>query len=87
MAVYTEAGQQTTLDVSFMDGDARRTIASCTCAIRPGRGMVFTVDILQDAPGHMEEAAAEITAYLRQEIAKARTLGIPVHVPEGAEEG
>lgn len=84
MAVIRDNSQQTTANVAIVQNGERKTVATASCHIRPGRGMSINVDILDDA-ACAGEAAAEvaetIAAYIGEEVAKAARLGIPVALP------
>jgi hypothetical protein len=85
MAVVRDNSQQTTANVMIVQGDGeRKTVATASCHIRPGKGMSINVDILDDAATAAENVAdvtATIAAYIGEEVAKAVQLGIPVALP------
>ena len=85
MAVIRDNSQQTTANVMIVQGDGeRKTVATASCHIRPGKGMSINVDILDDAATAAENVAdvtGTIAAYIGEEVAKAVQLGIPWRCP------
>ena len=83
MAVIRDNSQQTTANVAIAQDGERKTVATASCHICPGRGMSINVDILDGAAcaGAAAEVAETIAAYIGEEVAKAARLGIPVALP------
>lgn len=86
MAVIRDDSQQTTANITVVDDDGtRKTVACASCHIRPGKGMTFTLDAMDEAAGVDEESMAavraSIAAYMGEEIQKAAALGVPVAMP------
>ena len=63
MAVIRDNSQQTTANVMIVQGDGeRKTVATASCHIRPGKGMSINVDILDDAATASENVADVTTS-------------------------
>ena len=74
--------QQTTCNATALIDGERRQAAAATCTIRPGRGMIFSIDV---PPSDMKLDADDVNdianmfkEYLEGELKKARSLGIPI---------
>ena len=86
MAVIRDDSQQTTANITVIGDDRiRKTVACASCNIRPGKGMTFTLDVMDDATDisdeNMKAVRASIAAYMGEEIQKAATLDVPVAMP------
>lgn len=85
MIVVRDDSQQTTANVNVVESDGtRKTVASATCYIRPGKGMNFSVDVLDDAaikPENIDAVKETIADYMAEEIEKAAALDVPVMMP------
>ena len=71
--------------MNIVAGDgSRMTVATATCHIRPGKGLTFSIDVLDDAAsseGNIDSVRAAIGAYMTEEITKAAELGVPIALP------
>jgi hypothetical protein len=89
MAVVRDDSQQTTANVNIVDSDGnRRTVASATCHIRPGKGVTFSMEVLDDAAisaANIDDVRGTVAAYMAEEITKAAALGLPVALPTSGE--
>ena len=85
MAIEKIDTQQTSCNAMAVIDGVRRQVASAVCAIRPGKGMNISIELMPESAQLTEEDFAEITAmytvYIAGEIEKAARLGIPVALP------
>ncbi len=73
--------QQTPCAVMLEINGERRQAGSATCSIRPGRGLTFSIDLIEglEIPDDdMAEMAGMFGGYLMDELNKAKALGIPI---------
>lgn len=73
--------QQTTCNATATVGGEKRQVATATCSIRPGRSMIFSVDLPPGTALEPEDAAqikAMFETYMAGELEKARGMGIPI---------
>jgi len=80
MVQFNDSQQTTCVAMAEINGE-RRQVASATCSIRPGRGMTFSVDVVEGlatTDEDMDRVADQFSAYLQTELGKARNLYIPV---------
>ena len=83
MAIERSDSQQTTCSAAAMIDGERRQVATATCTIRPGRSVIFSIDLVTDAPPEAQDMgaiSAMFSAYLEDEMRKAENLGIPIQV-------
>ena len=82
MAIERSESQQTTCNATALIDGERRQAAAATCTIRPGRGMIFSIDVppsdMKLEPDDLDGIANMFKEYLEDELKKARTLGIPI---------
>lgn len=81
MAIERADSQQTTCNAfTVIDGE-RRQVAAASCAIRPGKGMSFSIDlplgIIKDESDRAE-IADMFRQYMADELSKAQGNGIPI---------
>ncbi len=84
MAIEHNTSQQTSCNATVLVNGVRRQAATAVCAIRPGRGINISVELMPDVPVS-EQDTADIVAlfadYIAAEFGKAASLGIPVALP------
>ena len=81
MTIKKTDSQQTTCIATTEINGERRQVASATCAIRPGKSMNISIDLVEGVELSADDVA-EMTglfgAYLVEELKKAKALGIPI---------
>lgn len=84
MSIIINASNSNSLNLSVLDGSgARRNAVSVGCHIRPDSGMSISVDIQDKAAitdDNRAEIAEAVSAFIRQEMARAAENGIPVSI-------
>lgn len=82
MSIKRTDSQQTTCNATLVtDEGERRQAASATCSIRPGRGLSFSIDVMDgvEITDDDKKAVADMFGeYLMAELKKARDLDIPI---------
>ena len=82
MSIKRTDSQQTTCTATLVtDEGERRQAASATCSIRPGRGLSFSIDVMDgvEITDDDKKAVADMFGeYLMAELKKARDLDIPI---------
>lgn len=82
MSIKRSDSQQTTCIATLVSEEGeRRQAASATCSIRPGKGLTFSIDVMEDSglSDDDKKAMADMFGeYLMAELKKARGLDLPI---------
>ena len=81
MAIERSESQQTTCNATAVIDGERKQVASATCSIRPGKGLTFSIDVMEDSglSDDDKKAMADMFGeYLMAELKKARGLDLPI---------
>ena len=84
MTIDRRDSQQTTC-TALLDREGGQTqAAQASCTIRPGRGVYFSVDLLDGVSltaEERQEIARLFAGYIAEQIAAAAATGVPVTLP------
>jgi len=75
-----ETRQTTCNAMAVVDGE-RRQVASATCSIRPGRAMIFSIDMYENVELSDEDRASIARLFddfMAAQLGTADALGIPI---------